>query len=125
MKTEDFYKIYIPALEKAFQNDSINWGFYVKSPEDYLDDEVSAQKEKVKAQKALKNGIVGPKGEIGILALTKSEIAIYAKQGITGYPHKIKMLNAGGNTRILGKQVNIGSKKHFLFDKAPKSVVGH
>ncbi|WP_213278326.1 hypothetical protein [Chryseobacterium indologenes] len=43
MKTEDFYKIYIPALEKAFQNDSINWVFYVKSPEDYLDDEVSAQ----------------------------------------------------------------------------------
>ena len=37
MKTEDFYKIYIPALEKAFQNDSINLGFYVKSPEDYLD----------------------------------------------------------------------------------------
>lgn len=43
MKTEDFYKIYIPALEKALQNDSINLGFYVKSPEDYLDDEVSAQ----------------------------------------------------------------------------------
>ncbi|TZF92343.1 hypothetical protein FW781_21640 [Chryseobacterium panacisoli] len=43
MKTEDFYKIYIPALEKAFQNDSINLVFYVKSPEDYLDDEVSAQ----------------------------------------------------------------------------------
>ncbi|MDR3022480.1 hypothetical protein [Chryseobacterium sp.] len=43
MKTEDFYKIYIPALEKAFQNDSLNLGFYIKSPEDYLDDEVSAQ----------------------------------------------------------------------------------
>ncbi|MDW9382600.1 hypothetical protein [Chryseobacterium sp. JV558] len=43
MKKEEFYKIYIPALEKAFQNDSINLGFYVKSPEDYIDDEVLCQ----------------------------------------------------------------------------------
>ncbi|MBO9693770.1 hypothetical protein [Chryseobacterium sp.] len=43
MEKKDFYTIYIPALEKAFQNDSINLGFYVKSPEDYLDDEVASQ----------------------------------------------------------------------------------
>lgn len=43
MEKEDFYTIYIPALEKAFQNDSINLGFYVKSPEDYLDDEAVSQ----------------------------------------------------------------------------------
>lgn len=41
MKKENFYKIYLPALEKAFQNDTINFGFYVKSPEDYLDDELA------------------------------------------------------------------------------------
>ncbi|MGI9583811.1 hypothetical protein ACR1PO_21640 [Chryseobacterium sp. RRHN12] len=40
---EDFYTIYIPALEKAFQNDSVNLGFYVRSPEDYLDDEAVRQ----------------------------------------------------------------------------------
>ena len=43
MKIEDFYKIYIPALEKAFQNDSINLGFYVKSPEDYCDEAAADQ----------------------------------------------------------------------------------
>ncbi|MGN7709616.1 hypothetical protein [Chryseobacterium sp. 22543] len=41
MKKEEFYKIYIPVLEKTFQNDSNNWGFYVKSPENYLDDELT------------------------------------------------------------------------------------
>lgn len=39
MKTQDFYKIYIPALEKAFQNDEVNEGFYVKGPEDYINPE--------------------------------------------------------------------------------------
>ncbi len=39
MKTQDFYKIYIPALEKAFQNDGVNEGFYVKGPEDYINPE--------------------------------------------------------------------------------------
>lgn len=43
MKTKDFYKIYIFALEKAFQNDSINFGFYVKPPKDYLDAEIADQ----------------------------------------------------------------------------------
>ncbi|WP_347216329.1 hypothetical protein [Chryseobacterium sp.] len=37
MKPEEFYKIYLPALEKAFQNDDINEGFYVKGPEEYID----------------------------------------------------------------------------------------
>lgn len=37
METKDFYKMYIPALEMALKNDFINEGFYVKSPEDYLD----------------------------------------------------------------------------------------
>jgi hypothetical protein len=41
MKKEEFYKIYIPVLEKTFQNDSNNWGGYVKSPENYLDDELT------------------------------------------------------------------------------------
>lgn len=38
-KTQDFYKIYLPALEKALQNDEVNEGFYVKSPEDYINPE--------------------------------------------------------------------------------------
>lgn len=42
------------------------------------------------AKLALKNGIVGPRGEQGIVALTKSEISQYARQGITGYTHKLK-----------------------------------
>ncbi|RXM49683.1 MULTISPECIES: hypothetical protein [unclassified Chryseobacterium] len=37
MKPQDFYKIYLPALEKAFQNDEVNDGFYVKGPEEYID----------------------------------------------------------------------------------------
>ncbi|WP_080779089.1 hypothetical protein [Chryseobacterium phocaeense] len=41
MKEKDFYNIYIPALEKALENDNINYEFYVKSPEDYLDDDLS------------------------------------------------------------------------------------
>ena len=41
MRTEDFYKLYIPALEEAFKNDSINYGFYVKPPEDYLNDDIA------------------------------------------------------------------------------------
>ena len=45
MKKEEFYQIYIPVLEKAFQNDSINLGFYVKSPENYLDDELAGKVE--------------------------------------------------------------------------------
>lgn len=43
METKDFYKIYIPALEKALENDSINAGFYVKPPEDYLGSELAKQ----------------------------------------------------------------------------------
>jgi len=43
MEKKDFYKIYIPALELALNNDSINYGFYVKSPEDYLDDQIAKQ----------------------------------------------------------------------------------
>ncbi|MEJ5104994.1 hypothetical protein [Chryseobacterium sp. MYb328] len=37
MRSHDFYKIYLPALEKALQNDEVNEGFYVKGPEDYID----------------------------------------------------------------------------------------
>ncbi|AZB00013.1 hypothetical protein EG359_10425 [Chryseobacterium joostei] len=43
MNEKDFYSIYIPALERAFENDNINYGFYVKSPEDYLNDDLSRQ----------------------------------------------------------------------------------
>ncbi|MGE8553546.1 MAG: hypothetical protein ACN6OB_06355 [Chryseobacterium jejuense] len=39
MKPQKFYKIYLPALEKALQNDEVNEGFYVKGPEDYIDPE--------------------------------------------------------------------------------------
>lgn len=41
MEKKDFYKLYLPALELALNNDSINYGFYVKSPEDYLDNEIA------------------------------------------------------------------------------------
>ena len=34
-----FFTMYIPTLEKTFQSDSVNEGFYVKLPEDYVDDE--------------------------------------------------------------------------------------
>lgn len=43
METKEFYELYIPALEKALKNDSINELFYVKYPEDYLDDEITKQ----------------------------------------------------------------------------------
>ncbi|MCS4304936.1 hypothetical protein DRF65_10895 [Chryseobacterium pennae] len=39
MRSHDFYKIYLPALEKALQNDEVNEGFYVKGPEDYINQE--------------------------------------------------------------------------------------
>lgn len=37
MQPKEFYKTYLLALEKAFQNDAINEGFYVKGPEEYID----------------------------------------------------------------------------------------
>lgn len=37
MDFTEFYSIYIPALEEALMNDNKNYGFYVKSPEDFLD----------------------------------------------------------------------------------------
>ncbi|SIR54484.1 hypothetical protein SAMN05880573_12634 [Chryseobacterium sp. RU33C] len=43
MEKKEFYKLYIPALELALKNDSVNYGFYVKSPEDYLDDKTARQ----------------------------------------------------------------------------------
>ncbi len=43
MEKKDFYKIYIPALELALHNDSVNYGFHVKSPEDYMDDQTAGQ----------------------------------------------------------------------------------
>ncbi|MCS3871228.1 hypothetical protein J3D55_004144 [Chryseobacterium ginsenosidimutans] len=76
------------------------------------------------AKLALKNGIVGPRGEQGIVALTKSEISQYARQGITGYTHKLKMKSVGGNIRVLGSRVE-GSTNHFLFDKIPGNTLGH
>lgn len=36
MTKKEFYSIYIPALEKAFNNDNVNYGFYVAPPEDYI-----------------------------------------------------------------------------------------
>lgn len=36
MNLDNFYKIYIPALEKALENDNINYGFYVRDPSDYI-----------------------------------------------------------------------------------------
>lgn len=43
LQRADFYKLYIPALEQALKNDSVNTGFYVKPPEDYLDIELAKQ----------------------------------------------------------------------------------
>ncbi|BAP30345.1 uncharacterized protein CHSO_1308 [Chryseobacterium sp. StRB126] len=37
MNSQEFYKIYLHALEKALENDEINHGFYVKEPEEYID----------------------------------------------------------------------------------------
>ena len=36
MDNKDFFKIYIPALELALNNDSINYGYYVRGPEYYI-----------------------------------------------------------------------------------------
>ncbi|QBJ88243.1 hypothetical protein DDI74_19270 [Chryseobacterium gleum] len=41
-KRRFLYNLY-SCIGKVFQNDSINLGFYVKSPEDYLDDEAASQ----------------------------------------------------------------------------------
>ena len=36
MNLNNFYSIYIPALEKALESDDVNYGFYVKDPSDYI-----------------------------------------------------------------------------------------
>jgi hypothetical protein len=41
MNEEEFYPIYLSALEKALENDHINHGFYVFGPEDYVEKEVA------------------------------------------------------------------------------------
>lgn len=38
MEIIEFLKIYLPALEKALANDYINYGYYVKGPEDYIEE---------------------------------------------------------------------------------------
>ena len=38
MNTEDFFRIYVPALDLALRHDSENLGYHVKPPEDYIDD---------------------------------------------------------------------------------------
>jgi hypothetical protein len=38
MKQEDFFRIYLPALERALENDEINSGFYTKNPEDFIEE---------------------------------------------------------------------------------------
>ncbi len=43
MDKASFFKIYIPVLEKSLQNDHKNYGFYVKSPEDYLCDSLARE----------------------------------------------------------------------------------
>ncbi|MFK7814525.1 MAG: hypothetical protein AB8B59_18660 [Maribacter sp.] len=37
MNRIDFYKVYIPALELAFQNDDVNYGFHVKGPDHFIE----------------------------------------------------------------------------------------
>ncbi|MCW3160620.1 hypothetical protein [Chryseobacterium oryctis] len=46
MNKKEFYKIFIPAIEKAFKEDSINYGFYVKDPTEYLNKEELIEIEK-------------------------------------------------------------------------------
>ena len=41
MNEKDFLKIYIPALEKALENDEINTGFHVTLPIDYVPKDIS------------------------------------------------------------------------------------
>jgi RHS repeat-associated protein len=61
---------------------------------------------------AIKNGIVSPKGQQGIIKLTATE----AKA--TGYSYKVKILGKGGDLRIYG---NMNESGHIVFDK----VMGH
>ncbi len=39
MKEKEFFRIYIPALEKALLEDNINYGFSVLAPDWYIEDE--------------------------------------------------------------------------------------
>ena len=39
MTEVEFYKLFLPALNKALENDHINYGFYVAGPEDYVETE--------------------------------------------------------------------------------------
>jgi RHS repeat-associated protein len=57
---------------------------------------------------ALKKGIVGPKGETGVVIIDSTEELYKA-----GYRFKIKILGVGGDTRIYGKAMENG---HVLFD---------
>ncbi|HEY1056626.1 MAG TPA: hypothetical protein VGE24_15875 [Emticicia sp.] len=40
MEDNEFFKIYIQALEKALNNDEVNYGFYVYNPYDYIEDDI-------------------------------------------------------------------------------------
>ncbi|RFS17095.1 hypothetical protein [Emticicia sp. C21] len=39
MEDKEFFEIYINALEKALNNDEVNYGFSVYAPYDYIDDD--------------------------------------------------------------------------------------
>ncbi|GAA4276489.1 hypothetical protein [Aquimarina mytili] len=43
MTKQEFYSLYIPALEKALDTDHINIGFKVKGPEDYIDTKLQVE----------------------------------------------------------------------------------
>lgn len=43
MTLETFYSIYIPALEKALEQDDVNHGFYVKGPEHFIGEKPAAE----------------------------------------------------------------------------------
>jgi len=38
MDDKTFFSIYLPALSKSFENDHINYGFHVKSPEYFIEE---------------------------------------------------------------------------------------
>ena len=38
MNTKDFFSYYIPALVQALQHDNVNSGFYIKTPEHFINE---------------------------------------------------------------------------------------
>lgn len=44
MEDKEFFDIYLEALNKALDNDNVNYGFSVYNPNDYIEDELLLKK---------------------------------------------------------------------------------